>query len=82
MLIYQILSKFPLEAVDKLEDAKKDEGECTIGLLRKLFNQHITIQENAQCRVANAKGRVYTYDSRQVKQDELPRRHLSSAEFK
>ena len=44
MLIYQILSKFPLEVVVKIEDVKKCEGEGTMGLLRKLFNQHITIQ--------------------------------------
>ena len=31
--------------------------------------------------MANTKGRVYTYDSRQVKQDEVTRRHLYSAEF-
>ena len=50
-------------------------------LLRKLLNQHITLQENAQPRVAITKGRVYTYDSRQVKRNEVPCRHLSSAEF-
>ena len=73
MLIYQILSKFLLEVVIKLEDAKKDEREWTMELLRKLLNQHITKQEYAQRRVAYAKGkRVYTYDSRQVKQDKVP----------
>ena len=55
MLIYQILSKFPLEVVVKLEDVKKCEGEWTVELLRKLLNQHISIKENAQCRVANVK---------------------------
>ena len=69
MLIYQILGKFPLEVVVKLEDAKKDE-QWTMVLLRQLLNQHITIQENAQRRVANAKGRVYTYNSRQIRQSE------------
>ena len=69
MLIYQILGKFPLEVVVKLEDAKKDE-QWTIELLRQLLNQHITVQENAQRRVANVKGRVYTYDSRQIRQSE------------
>ena len=66
MLIYQILGKFPLEVVVKLEDAKKDE-QWTMVLLRQLLDQHITVQENAQRRVenaqrrvANAKGRVYT----------------------
>ena len=69
MLINQILGKFPLEVVVKLEDAKKD-GQWTIMLLRQLLNQHITVQENAQRRVTNAEGRVYTYDSRQTKQGE------------
>ena len=64
MLIYSILSKVLLEAVVKLEDAKKGEGEWTMKFLRNWSNQHITIP---QCRVANAKGRVYIYDSRQVK---------------
>ena len=64
MLIYSILSKVLLETVVKLEDATKGEGEWTMKILRKWSNQHITIP---QCRVANAKGRVYTYDSRQVK---------------
>ena len=82
MLIYQILSKFPLEVVKlEVKDVKKKEREWTMELLRKSLNQHITIQENAQRRVANAKGRVYTYDSRQVKQDEVSHRYLSSAEF-
>ena len=76
-----LYGKFPLEVVVKLEDVKKCEGELTMGLLRKLLNQHINTQENTQCRVTNAKGRVYTYDSRQVKQDEIPHRHLSSATF-
>ena len=71
MLIHQILSKFPLIVI-KLQDVKKGEREWTMELLRKLLNQHIIIQENAQSRVANAKGRVYTYDNRQVKQDEVP----------
>ena len=46
--------------------------------MRKWSNQYITIP---QCRVANAKERkVHTYDSRQVKQDKVPCRHLSSTE--
>ena len=35
-------------------------------LLRKLLTEYITIQERAQRRVANAKGRVYTQDCEQV----------------
>ena len=81
MLIYQILSKFPLEVVLKLEDAKKCEVEWTMQLLRKLLNQHITIQESAQRRVANAKGRVHTNDSRQAKQDDVRNTYPSSAEL-
>ena len=60
MLIYQILSKFPVDVVVKLEDAKKCEVEWTMEVLRKLLTEYITIQECAQRRVANAKGRVYT----------------------
>ena len=81
MLIYQILSKLPLEVVLKLEDAKKCGVEWTMQLLRKLLNQHITIQESAQRRVANAKGRVYTNDSRQAKQDDARNTYPSSAEL-
>ena len=66
MLIYQILSKFPVDVVVKLEDAKKCGVEWTMELLRKLLTEYITIQECAQRRVANAKGRVYTQDGEQV----------------
>ena len=82
MLIYQILSEFPLKVVLKLEDAKKCGGEWTIQLLRKLLNQHITIQESFQHRVANAKGRVYMNDSRQAKQDDVRNAYQFSAELK
>ena len=81
ILIYQILSKFPLEVVLKLEDAKKCGVEWTMQLLRKLLNQHITIQESAQRRVANAKGRVYTNDSRQAKQGDVKNTYPSLAEL-
>ena len=73
------MSKFPLEVVLKLEDAKKCGVEWTMQLLRKLLNQHITIQESAQRRVANAKGRVYMNDSRQAKQDDVRNTYPSSA---
>ena len=66
MLIYQILSKFPVDVVVKLEDAKKCEVEWTMELLRKLLTEYIITQECAQRRVANAKGRVYTQDSEQI----------------
>ena len=70
MLIYQILSKFPLEVIVKLEDTKLCEEEWTMELLRKFLTQFITIQENAQRRVVNAKGRVYS-DTRQLRQEEV-----------
>ena len=82
MLIYQILSKFPVDVVVKLEDAKKCEVEWTMELLRKLLTEYITIQECAQRRVANAKGRVYTQDSEQInyKRDNLRNTQRFSAE--
>ena len=82
MLIYQILSKVPVDVVVKLEDAKKCDVEWTMELLRKLLTEYITIQECAQHRVANAKGRVYTQDSEQInyKGDDLRNTQRFSAE--
>ena len=82
MLIYQILSKFPVDVVVKLEDAKKCEVEWTMEMLRKLLTEYITIQECAQHRVTNAKGRVYTQDSEQInyKRDDLRNTQRFSAE--
>ena len=52
MLIHQLLSKFPLEVIVKLEDVKKCDQVWTMQLLRKLLNQYVMVQENAQRRVS------------------------------
>ena len=52
MLIYQLLSRFPLEVIVKLEDVKKCDQVWTMQLLRKLLSQYVMIQENAQRRVS------------------------------
>ena len=62
-LVYQILSKFPLEVILKLESSKQCDQEWTMELLRKLLNTYVTIQENAYRRVAGAKGKVYDHRS-------------------
>jgi len=61
MLVYQILSEFPLEVIVKLESANQCDQEWTMKLLRKILNHHVTIQENAYQRVASAKGRTFDY---------------------
>ena len=52
MLIHQLLSKFPLEVIVKLEDVKKCDQVWTMQLLRKLLSQYVMVQENAQRRVS------------------------------
>ncbi|XP_065891574.1 uncharacterized protein [Dysidea avara] len=61
MLVYQILSKFPLEVILKLESTKQCDEEWTMELLRQLLSRYVIVQENAYRRVANAKGRNYDY---------------------
>ena len=56
MLIHQLLSKFPLEVIVKLEDVKKCDQVWTMQLLRKLLSQYVMVQENAQRRVNNVRG--------------------------
>ena len=48
MLAHQILSKFPLDFVLKLEDRKKLGDVWAIELLRQLLRQYIEVQERAQ----------------------------------
>ena len=59
MLVHQLLSKFPLEVIVKLEDTKKCDQVWTIDLLRRLLNQYIAVRENAQRRVNNARGNIF-----------------------
>ena len=51
MLIHQLLSKFPLEVIVKLEDVKRCDQVWTMQLLRKLLSQYVMVQENAERRV-------------------------------
>ena len=52
MLVHQLLSKFPLEVIVKLEDVKKCDQVWTGQFLRKLLSQYVMVQENAQRRVS------------------------------
>ena len=71
MLIYQILSKFPFEVVVELEDTKKCEEEWTMELIvKEVIKPAYYCTGNTQRRVANAKGRVNTYDTRHIKQED------------
>ena len=56
MLVHQILSKFPLNVVLRLEEHKKVGDVWTMELLRKLLKQYIEVQESAQRHVTNARG--------------------------
>jgi len=47
ILIHQILSKFPLEVMLKLEDIKEYGRVWTVKELRRLFNQYLQVQESA-----------------------------------
>ena len=61
ILVHQILSKFPLEIILKLEDTKTFGQVWTMELLRQLLSQYVETQENAQRHLA-AKG--YGYEMR------------------
>ena len=54
-MIHQILSKFPLDVILKLEDTKVFGQAWTMELLRQLLSQYVETQEKAQ-RHANVKG--------------------------
>ena len=56
MLIHQLLSKFLLEVIVKLEDVKKCDQVWTMQLLRKLLSQYVMVQENSQRQVNNVRG--------------------------
>ena len=58
ILIHQILSKFPLDVILKLEDTKTFGQVWTMELLQKLLSQYVETQENAQRHFANVKGYV------------------------
>ena len=56
MLIHQLLSKFSLEVIVKLEDVKRCDQAWTMQLLRKLLSHYVMVQENAERRVSNVRG--------------------------
>ena len=49
ILVQQILSKFPLQVIVRLEKSKKLEDVWTVPLLRKSLQRYVTIFTNAQC---------------------------------
>ena len=66
--MHQILSKFPLDVVLRLEDRKKVGDVWTMELLRQLLKQYIEVQESAQRHVASARG--HSQEFRQHGQNE------------
>ena len=56
MLIQQILSKFPVEVIIRLEESKDIEQTWTVKLLRESLNQYVSIHENAQRHDSNSRG--------------------------
>jgi len=56
MLTHQILSKFPLEVMLKLEDIKEYGRKWTVKELRRLLSQYIQVQESVQQHFSNCKG--------------------------
>ena len=61
MLVHQILSKFALDVVLRLEDRKELDRVWTMELLRQLLRQYIEVQESAQRHVANARGQGHEF---------------------
>ena len=58
ILIHQILSKFPLDFILRLEDTKTFGQVWTMELLKKFLSQYVETKENAQRHFANIKGYV------------------------
>ena len=65
MLIHQLLSKFPLAVILKLEDVKRCDQVWMMQLLRKSLSQYVMVQENVQRQVSNVRGG--SLQGRQVK---------------
>ena len=55
ILVQQILSKFPIQVLIKLEDSKGIQDSWTVAVLRKLLQQYITISTNAHRYDVNAR---------------------------
>ena len=75
MLVHQILSKFPLDVVLKLEDRKKVGDVWTMELLRQLLKQCIEVQESAQRHVASAKGHSQVFRSQRQSERQYTSRY-------
>ena len=75
--MHQILSKFPLDVVLKLEDRKKVGDAWTMELLRQLLNQYIEVQESAQRHVASAKGHSQVFRSQRQSERQYISRYSS-----
>ena len=77
MLVHQILGKFPLDAVLKLEDHKKVGDVWTMELLRQLLKQYIEVKESAQRHVASAKGHSQVFRSQRQSERQYTSRYSS-----
>ena len=75
ILVHQILSKFPLEAMLKLEDIKEYGRAWTVKELRRLLNQYVQVQESAQRRFANVKGYVESKTARYSDSHQNPHKY-------
>ena len=53
ILIQQIISKYPMEIITKLEESKEPGTPWTMKSLRKSIHHYITVQENVQHHVSN-----------------------------
>ena len=58
ILIQQIISKYPMEVITKLEESKEPGTPCTMKSLRKSICHYIIVQENVQCHVSNGNFKV------------------------
>ena len=58
VLIQQIISKYPPEAVTKLEETKEPLRPWSIKSLRKAICHYVTVQENVQCYVSSVNTNV------------------------
>ena len=75
MLVHQILSKFPLNVVLRLEECKKVGDVWTMELLRKLLKQYIEVQESAQRHVTNARGHNQEFRQHRQNDQQFTNRH-------
>ena len=77
ILVHQILSKFSLEVMLKLEDIKEYGRAWTVKELRRLLNQYVQVQESVQRCFANVKGYVEPKTARYSDSRQNPHRYWS-----